>query len=208
MGSQSGRWWRPRRDSAETRPKLRDSRAIRRRRSWAGLVLIVIGLLLLATGFLTARVAAPPAVAVDPSGTTEVPRTYFFQRPWVLFGQVDDPRRVPSPAEIGCRPRGSLSLPSQPQDMTAYGSRVVDDDSIFAIALLSRSGSESSIECSGARRHAPLWLMPSSEAPTLTPTAITILAFALLVAGALTHPATTELRARGRRDRGPRTGRG
>ncbi|WP_162598679.1 hypothetical protein [Nocardioides gilvus] len=136
-------------------------------------------------------------VEVAAQGVTEVPRTYFFQHPWVLMADVDDPRRVPPLTAVGCRPLGSLSLPAQPEDLTAYGSRVVgDDEPIHALALLSRSGKDAAIECDGAQPHAPLWLMPASDAPTLTPTAITILAFALLIAGALAHPRTAELRFR------------
>lgn len=206
--SSSQDWLRPGAASGRGKsgpPRLRDSQRIRRRRALAGITLGVLGLVLLLAGVLTARVEAPPLVEVASHGVTEVPQTHFFQQPWVLFGNVDDPRRVPELAEIGCRPLGSLSLQDQPDDMTTFGSRVVDDEPIHALSLLSRSGEDAAIECTRAGSHAPLRLMPASEAPTLTPTAITILAFVLMVVGALVHPATIELRLR--KDRDPRAGR-
>lgn len=178
--------------------RLRDSEEIRRRRSVVGLTLAGLGILLLVAGAVTARVEAPPAIEVSPDGVTEVPPTHFFQQPWVLFADVDAPRRVPDLSDVGCRPLGPLSTPVQPEDMTAYGSRVVDDAPIHALALFSRSGEGAAIACDGAQAYAPLWLMPVSEAPTLTPTAITIFAFVLLIGGALAHPATADLRLRRR----------
>lgn len=184
--------------------RLRDSQGVRRRRGVAGLTLVGLGIACLVAGAVTARADSPPMVEVTAQGVTEVPPTHFFQQPWVLFGAADDPRRVPDLSEVGCRPLGPLSTPVQPKDLTQFGSRVVDDQPIHALAVLSRSGEGAALECDGAQAHAPLWLMPVSEAPTLTPTAITIFAFALLIAGGLTHPATADLRFRRRLGSGHR----
>lgn len=124
---------------------------------------------------------------------TSVPRTYFFQNQWVLCGAVDDPRRLPTPEQIGCEPQADLSRPTQPSDMTRYGSRVIDGTSIAAVQGLSRSGSNASIVCDGSEDYAPLWLAPSSAAPAFTPTAIGILGALFIVAAGLTHPAAVEL---------------
>lgn len=77
--------------------------------------------------------------------------------------------------------------------MPRFGSRVVDETSIAAIALLGHTGPEASISCTDAGSHAPLWLMPSSEAPPFTAGAFSILGVALIVAGALAHPAVADL---------------
>lgn len=175
--------------------RLADSDARRRRRAVVGLVLLVVGIGLVAAGYLVGRVAPPAAVQVDPDGTTAVPRTWFFQSEWVLFGTVDDPRRVPALATIGCRTSG-LSVPPRPADLTQYGSRVVGTTSISALAPLGRSGEGATISCESAGEYEPLWLKPASVAPPFTPTAIVIAGFVLLVAAALTHPATAHLQAR------------
>lgn len=77
--------------------------------------------------------------------------------------------------------------------MTQFGSRVVASQSVSALVVLGRSGEDATIHCQGARAHAPLWLMPSSDAPPFTSTGIAILGFVLLVASALAHPATADL---------------
>jgi len=186
-------------------PRLRDTARIRRRRAAAAVALLVLGVAGAGFGIVAGRTAPPAAVQLDPDGVTSVPGTHFYQSPWVLYGQVDDPRRVPSLADVGCTPEGDLELADQPGDMTVYGSRVVDGVSIAAVALLSHSGDHAAVTCSEAADHAPLWLMPSSVAEPFTATGIAILGALLLVAGALVHPATDELPARwraGRRRRG------
>lgn len=185
-------------------PRL-DSAAIRRRRTLLGLALVLAGGMVLAFGIVTARTDAPAPVEVAADGTTTVPAVHFYQQPWVLYARVDDPRRVPDLAEIGCRTAGDLSLPPQPDDLTRYGSRVVDGESIAAVALVGRSGDDGRLVCSDAGRHAPLWLRPASDAPPFTPTAITLLGMLVLVGGLLVHPTLTELPARVR-DRRRRSG--
>jgi len=188
-------------------PRLRDSQRIRRRRAVGAIALLVLGVAGAVFGVAAGRADPPPPVRVDPEGVTAVPATHFYQSPWVLYGQVDDPRRVPSAADVGCAPEGDLDLPDQPADMTVYGSRVVDGVSIAAIALFSHSGSHASVRCTGAAGHAPLWLMPSSVAEPFTATGIAILGALLLVAGALVHPATDEIPERLRSASRRRTGR-
>ncbi|HEY0949924.1 hypothetical protein [Nocardioides sp.] len=185
-------------------PRLRDTARIRRRRAWVAIALLVLGLGCAGFGVVAGRAAPPSPIQLDPDGVTSVPATHFYQSPWVLYGQVDDPRRVPSLTDVGCAPDGDLRLPEQPDDMTQYGSRVIDGVSIAALALLSRSGSQASVRCSDAADYAPLWLMPSSVAEPFTATGIAILGAVLLVVGALVHPATDELPARWRAARGRR----
>lgn len=172
--------------------RLQDSAATRRRRQVAGLLLLVVGLATLVFGVLAGRVAAPPPVQISAEGVTQVPSTRFFQSPWVLYGRVDDPRRTPPVDEVGCVPEGGLDLPTQPEDLTAFGSRVVDGVPVAAIALLGHSGDDAAVRCTGADDHAPLWLMPSSDAPPLTATSIAILGVLLLVVAALVHPSTID----------------
>lgn len=179
-------------------PRLRDTARIRRRRALAAIVLLVLGLGCAGFGIVAGRAAPPSPIQLASDGVTSVPGTHFYQSPWVLYGQVDDPRRVPSLVDVGCTPEGDLHLPEQPGDMTQYGSRVVDGVSIAAIALLSRSGSHATVRCADAADYAPLWLMPSSVATPFTATGIAILGAVLLVIGALVHPATDELPARWR----------
>ncbi|HYF74591.1 MAG TPA: hypothetical protein VD864_17305 [Nocardioides sp.] len=188
--------------------RLTDSAAVRRRRSIAGLVLLVLGLGCLGFGVAAGRADPPAAVQLAPDGVTEVPATHFYENPWVLYGQVDDPRRPPTAAEVGCVPEGDLDLPEQPDDLTVYGSRVVDGVPIAAIALVGRSGGDAAVRCTDAADYEPLWLIPSSDARPFTATGIAILGVLLLVAAALVHPATSELsprrwaeRSRRRRDR-------
>ncbi|NPC95281.1 hypothetical protein [Nocardioides sp. zg-DK7169] len=179
---------------ARTR-RLQDSAATRRRRRLAGAVLLAVGLATLVFGVAAGRADAPPQVQLATEGVTQVPSTRFFQSPWVLYGQVDDPRRTPSLDEVGCRPESGLDLPAQPEDLTTFGSRVVDGVPVAAIALLGHSDDGAAIACTGASDHAPLWLMPSSDAPPFTATSIVILGVLLLVAGALVQPARIERRA-------------
>ena len=187
------------------RPKLQDSAARRRARAILGTLLVLVGLAGITLGVVAAGVRAPSQVGLDPDGTTDVPRTYAFQHNWVLFGVVDDPRRVPSITEVGCAPVGELDLRPQPDDMTQYGTRVIDSTSVAAIAVLGRSGENAAMTCTGAAPHAPLFLMPASEAPPFTPTALGILGLLVLVAGLLVHPLVVEIpdrwRARSRRGR-------
>jgi hypothetical protein len=158
-----------------------------------------------AFGIISAGKPPPGPVRLDPAGETAVPRTYFFHNDWVLFGVVDDPRRVPALPEVGCTPAGGLDLPRQPDDMTQFGSRVIDGTSVAAIAVLGRSGPEAVVRCRSAAAYEPLWLLPASEAPAFTPTAIGIAGLLVLVAGLATHPAVVEIpdrwRERPRRDR-------
>ncbi|WP_284535843.1 hypothetical protein [Nocardioides sp. T2.26MG-1] len=175
--------------------RLTDSAAVRRRRAIAGLALLVVGLGCLAFGIAAGRADPPAAVQLAPEGVTEVPATHFYENPWVLYGQVDDPRRPPSAADVGCLPETGLQLPEQPEDLTIYGARVVDGVSIAAIALYGRSGDGASVRCTDASDYAPLWLIPSSDARPFTATGIAILGILLLVAAALVHPATSELSA-------------
>jgi hypothetical protein len=191
----------PRKSSPQ---RLQDSSAIRRRRSLLGLLLMLVGAAALTFGIVTARTEAPAPVEIDADGTTAVPPTHFYQQPWVLYAEVDDPRRVPDLDEIGCRTEGDLSLPAQPADLTEYGSRVVDGESIAAVALLSRSGPDAAITCADAGSFGPLWLRPSSDAPPFTPIAIALLGVLVLVAGLLVHPTVAEIptRLRDRRSNG------
>lgn len=176
---------------ARTR-RLQNSAATRRRRTIAGLLLVVLGVTSLAFGIVAGRTAAPTPVQLVPDGVTEVPATHFFQSPWVLYGQVDDPRRTPTTAAVGCVPESGLRLPEQPADLTTYGSRVVEGVPIAAIALYGRSGDDASVRCTGASDYDPLWLIPSSDAQPFTATGIAILGVLLLVAAALTHPSTID----------------
>ncbi|WP_435743791.1 hypothetical protein [Nocardioides sp. SYSU DS0663] len=172
--------------------RLTDTAASHRRRRVAGLLLLVIGLSTLGFGAVAGRTDPPAPVQVAADGPTPVPQTRFFQSPWVLYGQVDDPRRPPSAEEVGCLPGNGWSLPTQPDDPTTFGSRVVGGVPIAAIVLYGHSGDGAVIRCSGADDHAPLWLMPSSDAPPFTATSIVILGVLLLVAAALVHPSTTD----------------
>ena len=181
---------------AGRRQRLQDSTVRQRRRALVGALLAVAGLAAVGFGVMAARTDAPPAIELAADGTTPVPATHFYQQPWVLYAQVDDPRRVPSLDAIGCRTAGDLSLPAQPADLTKYGSRVVDDQSIAAVAVLGRSGADAAITCAGAESHAPLWLRPASDAPPFTPIAIVLLGVLALVAGVLVHPSVAELPAR------------
>lgn len=184
--------WRRRR-ADRTAPRLRDSAALRRRRAIAGAVLAVLGLGCIGFGVVASQAEPPPDIELDPAGATEVPATRFFQSPWIVYAQVEDPRRPPTLTEIGCAPEGDLALPAQPEDLTIYGSRVVGGTSIAAVALLSRSGEDAAVRCSSASSYAPLWLMPSSAAEPFTANAIAILGAMLAVAGLLLHPATVEI---------------
>jgi hypothetical protein len=182
-----------RRSEREARGRrLRDSAKARRRLGIAGLVLLVLGIGVLGFGVYAGRATPPPPVQLVGEGVTDVPRTHFYQNPWVLFGAVDDPRRPPTTEEVGCVPASGLTLPRQPEDPTTLGSRVVEGVPISAIAVFGRSGSEASIRCTGAADYEPLWLMPSTEAPPLTSTSLIIAGVLLLVFAALTHPATID----------------
>jgi hypothetical protein len=181
------------RGARDARPRrLTDSARVRRRRAFAGLVLLVLGLVSLVFGIVSGRTDPPPPVQLLADGVTEVPETHFYQSPWVLFGELDDPRRPPTTAEVGCLPQGSMELPAQPADMTEYGARVVDDVPVAAIALYGRSGSDASVRCEAAADYEPLWLMPASDARPFTSTGIAILGLLLIVAAALTHPSTID----------------
>lgn len=186
MGSSLARL-RTARDARSRR--LQNSAATRRRRQVAGLILLVIGVGTLVFGLVAGRADAPQPVQLAADSVTQVPPTRFFQSPWVLYGQVDDPRRTPSTAEVGCLPESGLDLQEQPEDLTTFGSRVVDGVPIAAIALYGHSGGDAAIRCSGASDYEPLWLMPSSDAPPFTATSIVILGVLLLVAAALVQPA-------------------
>lgn len=183
------------------RQRLQDSTAIRRRRSIAGVVLLVAGAATIGYGVTTARTDPPVPIEIDSDGTTAVPGTHFYQQPWVLYAKVADPRRVPALTEVGCHTEGDLAVPPQPDDLTTYGSRVVDDQSIAAVAVLGRSGDEAAITCSGAGAYAPIWLRPASDAPPFTPIAIALLGVLVFIAGALVHPSIVELPGRLRRGR-------
>lgn len=178
--------------------RFRDSSARRRRRSLAGLTLMLAGLAIVIVSVVAGSSTQPEAITLDPDGTVDVPATRFYQNAWVLFANIDDPRRVPSVDEIGCRPTGDLSLADQPVDMTQYGSRVVDGESVSAASLFGRSGSDASILCSGAGEFEPLRLASASPAPAFTPTAIGIIGVLFLIAAALVHPGTAEIGSRGR----------
>ncbi len=142
------------------------------------------------------NVAPPPTTRVAAQGVTSVPRTWFFQNEWVLFGSVADPRRVPAPSVIGCRGEHGISIPEQPADLTRYGSRVVDGQPVAAMVLFSHSGGDAAIRCNGAAAHEPLWLIQASPAPPFTPTAIVIIGILLLVVSALVHPSTANIQLR------------
>jgi hypothetical protein len=179
-----------------TRTRLRDSSRQHRRRAIAGLALLALGLVVVVGGVVANNIPPPPTTRVAADGVTAVPRTWFFQNEWVLFGSVTDPRRVPAPSVIGCRPANGLSIPAQPADLTRYGSRVVDGQPVSAMVLFSHSGGDAAIRCDGASVREPLWLMQSSPAPPFTPTAIVIVGILLLVVGALVHPSTANLQLR------------
>jgi hypothetical protein len=83
--------------------------------------------------------------------------------------------------------------------MTRYGSRVIEGTSVAAIAVLGRSGPDAVMRCEDASAYEPLWLLPASEAPAFTPTAIGIGGLLVLVAGLLTHPVVVEIPDRWRR---------
>jgi hypothetical protein len=183
-----------------SRTRLRDSSRQHRRRTLVGLLLLALGLVVVIGGVVANNVPPPPTTRVVADGVTSVPRTWFFQNEWVLFGSVTDPRRVPAPSVIGCRADHGISMPAQPGDLTRYGSRVVDGQPVAAMILFSHSGGEAAIRCDGASAHEPLWLMQSSPAPPFTPTAIVIVGILLLVVSALVHPSTADLQLR----RGPR----
>jgi hypothetical protein len=168
--------------------RLQNSAATRRRRQVAGLILLVVGLGTLVFGLAAGRADAPPPVQLAADAVTEVPSTRFFQSPWVLYAQVDDPRRPPTTAEIGCLPVSGLDLPAQPEDLTTFGTRVVDEVPVAAIALYGHSGDDAAIRCTGAGDYEPLWLLPSSDAPPFTATSIVILGVLLLVGAALVQP--------------------
>lgn len=174
--------------------RLRDTRRRRRRLGAVGLALAAAGLAVLVLGVATNRAAPPPATRVNPDGVTPVPQTRFYQNQWVLFGTTDDPRRVPTLSQVGCQPVSGLTPPVQPADMTAFGSRVVEGQSISALAVIGHADEGAVLRCAGAGAHEPLWLLPSSEAPPFTPTGIIILGVLLMVAGALVHPATVNIR--------------
>ncbi len=180
-------------------PRLRNSDARQRARLVASVVVLLLGLASVVTGIIGSRVAPPSPVALDANGTTAVPQTHFFQNPWVLFGQVDDPRRAPTPSEVGCEPEGDLRLGERPDDITAYGSRVVDGVSVSAIGVFSRSGDRAAIRCTSASGNAPLWLFPSSDAAAFTATGIAILGALLLVLGSLLLPLSFDRLPRRRR---------
>jgi len=189
----------PGRGRAKRRPRLQNSAARKKWRALLGFGLLMVGLGFVVFGVVAGRIPQPDGVQLDPNGTTVIPQTHFFQNPWVLYAQVDDPRRVPSPDDIGCRPQGDLELPAQPDDMTRFGSRVIDEVSVDAVVVFSRSGSNARIECDDAGDYAPLWLLPASPAPAFTPTALAILGVLLAVVGALLHPATAGIPSRLRR---------
>lgn len=166
--------------------------------------LLVAGLACVVFAVTASRIAQPQPLQLDPDGETAVPQTHFFQNGWVLYGSVDDPRRPPTPEDVGCEPQGTFTRPPQPTDMTVYGSRVIDGASIAAVELLSRSGPDASIVCIDASDYAPLWLAASSEAPAFTPTAIGIVGALLLVGAALVHPAVVDLSLRRRSGSSPK----
>ena len=200
-----------RRGRDRSRTRLRDSTRQQRRRALGGLVLLVAGLVVVIGGVVANNVPPPPATRVTADGVTAVPRTWFFQNEWVLFGSVTDPRRVPAPSVIGCRAENGISVPAQPTDLTRFGSRVVEGQPVSAMVLFSHSGGDAAIRCDGAAAREPLWLMQSSPAPPFTPTAIVIVGILLLVVSALVHPSTANLQLRRRpgeaRSREPRRGR-
>lgn len=186
-------------DALRRARRLVDSPHRRRRRSLLGLGLLAVGTCALVFGIVAWGVPPPEPTQLATNGPTAVPRTYFFQDPWVLFGDVPDPRRVPAPAQVGCQPIRDISIPEQPVDMTRFGSRVVDGQPLSAMLLFSRSGGEASVDCARAVSYRPLWLMPASPAPPFTPAAIVIAAVLLLVAGGIVHPGTASLRLPDRR---------
>lgn len=172
-----------------------DSAAARRRRAAFGLLLAGLGVVVISGGLLARSVPEPETTEISAPGTTQVPRTWFFQHRWVLFADVPDPRRVPDADELGCHPAGDLAPPPKPQDMTQFGSRVIRGEPLAAVLLLGRSGSNAAIRCDAtAVRYAPLHLATTSTAPPFTPTAIVISGFILLVMAGLVHPATVDLR--------------
>lgn len=189
---------------SSSRPRLQDSAARRRTRAVLGTLLLLAGLAAVVLGVVAAGVVTPANVRIDPDGETAVPRTYAFQHSWVLFGVVDDPRRVPSLAEVGCGPVGDLEAARQPDDMTQYGSRVIDGTSVAAVAVFGHSGENAAMGCVDADPYGPLWLLPSSEAPPFTPTAIGIAGLLVLVAGLLVHPLVVEVPDRWRERRARR----
>ncbi len=184
-----------------SRTRLHDSTRQQQRRILLGLVLLAVGLAVVIGGVVANNVPPPSATRVAADGVTAVPRTWFFQNEWVLFGSVSDPRRVPAPAVIGCRAEHGISIPAQPEDLTRYGSRVVDGQPVSAMVLFSHSGGDAAIRCDNASAREPLWLMQSSPAPPFMPTAIVIAGILLLVVSALVHPSTANLQLRRRRPR-------
>lgn len=186
-----------------SRTRLHDSSRQQHRRTVAGLVLLALGLVVVVGGVVANNLPAPANTRIAADGVTAVPRTWFFQNEWVLFGSVTDPRRVPAPSVIGCRAENGISIPTQPEDLTRYGSRVVEGQPVAAMVLFSHSGGDAAIRCVDASAREPLWLMQSSPAPPFTPTAIVIVGILLLVVSALVHPSTANLQLR-RRPRGAR----
>ena len=195
------------RGKERSRTRLHDSSRQQHRRTLAGLALLAVGLVVVIGGVVANNVPPAPATRVAADGVTAVPRTWFFQNEWVLFGSVTDPRRVPAPAAIGCRAENGISIPEQPEDLTRYGSRVVEGQPVSAMVLFSRSGGDAAIRCDDASAREPLWLMQSSPAPPFTPTAIVIAGILLLVVSALVHPSTANIQLR-RRPRETRSARG
>ena len=72
---------------------------------------------------------------------------------------------------------------------------------VAAIAPLTRSGADASVVCSGASAYGPLWLLPSSEAPAFTSTAIGIAGLLVIVVALMVHPSVVDLPDRWRRRR-------
>jgi len=171
---------------------------VRRRRLLVlvALTLSALGLLVVGAGVVTRAFPLPPATALATDRPTPVPRTFFFQTRWVVFGDARDPRAGPSPARLGCIPRRGMSTVQQPPDLSALGSRVVEGTPLTAQLVLSRSADEASLDCTGAARYQPLWLMPEDPAPAFAPTAMLIAGVCLLVLAGLVHPDTVRLRLR------------
>lgn len=189
-----------RRRSARRVPRPVDLARRGRLRAISGVALGVLGLFVIVTGVGVTFVPDPPPVRVTLDRPTTVPRAWFFQSAWTLYGSVDDPRRVPPLEELGCTVSPRTGLPRQPLDLTAYGSRVVEGQSLNAVAYLGRPRG-ATLDCSRAAEHQPLWVMPAQPGPQFAPTALVILGTSLLAAAALTHPGigTTWLDRLGRR---------
>lgn len=129
----------------------------------------------------------PPGVEVRPSESTAIPRTYFFQQPWVLFGVVDPVDR-PTAADLACETTGDLDIPEQPVDLTVYGSRVVGGASVSPLLVLSDAGAAAALRCAAAQPYEPLYVVAASPAPTLVPTGIIIAGAVIIAVGMAVRP--------------------